>query len=786
MSKIFENDKIHLGLLLFKVRQKWYFFALILPTILVLSFFYARSLTRVYGFKSSIIISATQTGSDRPDVAIDATQIREKKINRDDVIGILKSYDMVRKTTDRLSFGVSYYVGDEPRKNERYGNFLFEVKPDSNSSQMVDVPIYIRPISNTDFELWMKAEDVRVYDYNLQEMWPSKLGSVEFKRKGKFNKPFKMENLNIVVKSEKDLTKFKGVPFHFTINNPDGIAKSYQGKLKVEPVAKESFILEMRTQGTVSQKEIDFLNKMMDVIIEEDLDQKNQKGKQSLEFINKQLDIAEQSLAQSQQSVESLESGQRIMNIDDISKRSTDVLFRLMEERSNLQLRLNSYRSIMTNLRSSPNLDQSIALSNYNIGDNQLNTMVNSLSKLMQDKAERSISETENSPTIVRLNNQIQVTRNNLEVYLDQNIQTSQNNLLNISQRIAQLEAQRTQLPLDNSRLTELRRDFDFNKRKYEELLDKRNEARLALATNAPDIRVVEKAKQQGVTPIKPNTKFIYMVAFLLGLGIPLGIVVVQDLFNDKVQSREDIREVSQIPVLGMIADGGKKIKLVSLQKPRSMVSESFRNLRVNIEQAIQNSGGMGKRIGITSTLDGEGKSYVAVNLGVSLARAKRKVCLLSGDLYKDQLKDYFDYPPQSGLSDYLDDRKTLEEIIHPTGVPNLDIIPGGTIPDSPQEMIIRPEMQRILENLRLQYDYVIMDVAPVGLVSDYFVLKNNLDLSLYLVRYNRTSKKLLQEISDYYEAERVKDIYVVLNGVKFGSMYEFQFKTGKHVYYQS
>ncbi|NJO02071.1 MAG: polysaccharide biosynthesis tyrosine autokinase [Bacteroidia bacterium] len=502
--------------------------------------------------------------------------------------------------------------------------------------------------------------------------------------------------------------------------------------------------------------------------------------------MDSQLRVAQDSLARSNAYVESMESSKALMDIDNQSKSATNNLEELKKERVTAELRLMSYRNVLDYISRDQGVNLGAAPSNFNINDPTINRLLGDLADLNLLKSSRSVSETENSPNMIRLNNEIQTTRKALRDYLMQNVAASQASLQVINQRIGDFENLRTQLPIENSQLDKLKREFEFNQNKYENLLDKRNDARLGLATNTSDFRVVEAAKQEGDKPIKPNTKFIYLISLVLGFGLPLAYIVAEDLMNSRIKSREDIKESTDVPLLAMIAEGPRKVKNPVLDSPKSLVNESLRSLWISLESLWNgNYLNQARVVGITSTVDGEGKTYCAVNLGILYAQAGKRTLLIGADLYKTQFTHHLDVKGY-GLSDYLIGKASMHDIIHNTEVEDLHVIPTGTVPENPQGLLVRPALSSLITELKSQYDYIILDIPPLGLVSDYFVLKNHLDKSLYIIRYNYTGKKLLNEINELYEAEKVDNIYLVFNAVKFASMYEFQFKSGKTVYYQA
>lgn len=780
MSKIIENDRINLGLLFFKIKKAWWMFAILVPLFAVGGYFYAQSLEKVFGFKGSLLLSPNRTGAKKSDELLGISNI-EKGINTDDEIGVITSYDMIKMALQELDFGISYYTGSDYPKNEKYKDFPIEVIIDSANNQLVNTPIYVDIINDKEYRIRIDAEKAPLYNPLEDEVLRNRF-NVKLKKTMRFGRAYRSDDLSFVVNLKGDPKMYGNDQLFFAINYMDGLVKTHRRKLNVEPAKRDSYLIEIRTQGTNTEKNIDFINKLMEVVIADNRQDKNQVGENTIKFIDDKLEESKKLLRQSEIEYKSYQAEHRLMGLDIQSQLATQGIDKLFDERISTQLRKNAYQNVNNALASSQGGDQ-ITSGSFSLKDNYVTTQLNNLSKLQQDRASRITNLTPDHPSIIALDQQIQTSKSQLREFLKQSIKEADGKLFTINQRINEYKNVQSALPIEDKQLNELARRFNNDRENYEKLLDRRFEAQIGLETNTPDIKIIEEAKKERDAPIKPNKKFIYLFSLILGFGFPMGFILLTDMINNKVQSKQDIRDATKIPFLGMIADGGKKHKLLALDRPKSLASESFRSIRLGLEDAMK-----GKEhqqvIGITSTIDGEGKTYCAINLGLSYAVQEYKTLLVVADLYKDQLHKYF---PVSGpgLTQYLKGEASFGEVTKDTPSDHLHVIPSGELPKSPSA-IMRPEkIAALLEEARVHYDKIIIDIPPIGYVSDYFNMENSLDATVYLIRYNYSSKKLLEEISEQYDNKRVNQVYVVLNYVKFSSMYEFEFKNKKHSYYQ-
>ena len=255
------------------------------------------------------------------------------------------------------------------------------------------------------------------------------------------------------------------------------------------------------------------------------------------------------------------------------------------------------------------------------------------------------------------------------------------------------------------------------------------------------------------------------------------------DLANRRIQRPEDLTLATKIPLLGMIAHGTADDTSHLLTDPKGAIAESFRSVRINLQYL---SGGLEKKvIGITSSVPGEGKTFCAVNLAAELALSGRRVVLLECDLRRPTLASYFDIPAGGGLASYLAGHDSLPNVLHSTGLDNLDVVCCGPIPDNPTVLLESQAMSALVKHLRTEYDYVVMDTPPMGYVAEFFVLMRYFEASLYIVRQNYTDKDVLGQINDLYRARKVTDIYTVLNDVHFAKTYGYSYKSKAYAYGQ-
>jgi capsular exopolysaccharide synthesis family protein len=344
-------------------------------------------------------------------------------------------------------------------------------------------------------------------------------------------------------------------------------------------------------------------------------------------------------------------------------------------------------------------------------------------------------------------------------------LQSSYNLTLNdINKRHSLLMAEVNKLPQTERALFSIERKFKLNDNIYTYLMQRRAEAQIAKASNAPDNEIIDRATVIG-GPIKPKTGSNYIIGFLLGLVLPGVFFSLKEVFNNKIETEEEVKKLTNLPVAGHITHSVSDYQDVVLRDPQSNVSEAFRNLRTRMRfftKELKNP-----MILISSSMPGEGKTFSALNLASAYALAGNKTVLVSFDLRKPRIYSEFGINNENGLSTYLIGRDKLDEIIKETGHENLHLIPAGPIPPNPAELASPDKTKVLFDELRKRYDFIITDSAPIGAVSDTYALANSADAVIILVRHNRTIKQLLKDTMEDCRTNGITNMSILMNDIR-------------------
>jgi len=406
-----------------------------------------------------------------------------------------------------------------------------------------------------------------------------------------------------------------------------------------------------------------------------------------------------------------------------------------------------------------------IVPSTFGIEDPSLTSLLTKLYDLEVQYEGLRKSTGENNPILLSIRNEIdKIKPNILENIrsLRQNLVAGKGDLTGTSDRFT---AVLKKLPKKERGLVEISRQQTIKNGIYSFLLQKREETALSYNSAVADTRIVDTASA-GMKPVSPKVTLIYLVAIIFSIGAGVGLVAIREVLNRNIVFRSDIEQYTTIPVIGEIVHHGEEGPLVIGEGTRTMIAEQFRQLRTAL--AYIGINGRRKKILVTSTISGEGKSFVSANLGISLGLTNKKVVLLEMDLRKPMLSQLFNVSREVGLTNYFIGNKEADHIIKSTTVSkNVFIIPSGAIPPNPSELILNGRLEELLVYLETIFDYIIIDSAPSGPVTDAYLISPMSDATLYVVRHGVTPKRAIMMLDENMSLRPLKNPAIVFNGIK-------------------
>jgi len=752
-----EESDFNLKAFLFSYLRHWYFYASALIISFSCAYFYNWYVKPVYVVSTKILIKDDKNTNVGTQELLKDLDVYNVSKNIENEIEILKSRKILKKALGKMEIDVLYYLIGNVKKSQIYTDSPFKVEYDSLNFYAYNNLFYVDIINENKYELHYTIEQTDD-NYKKEHSFGEKIylpfGVIAVNKRSHFDselfndKTYEKRNYRV---------KFN------SINNN---VEFYRAKLKIEQPSQNSSILVLAIEDQIPQRGIDFLNNLVQVYLENDIQEKNKIASSTSDFIKSQLELISTGLKAIEIERQDFKIEKGVTDVSAESKMILENVRSKDNELSNYNLQLSFVDYLLEYVNSNKSLAD-IAPSSLGINDPMLVSLISQITKLEIEKQEVKSNRVGENPALTNVNNQIEYIRKKLI----QNLTSIKGGLLASKQEtekaIAVLEGELRSIPQIERELVSVEREYRVKESLYLYLLQKEAETSLALAASVSDNRVIENARSTPY-PVRPVPSKTFALALLLSLLLPTGLIFVKEQFNDTVGDKKMIEKITKMPILGIVGLSKEKETLVVLEKPKSLIAESFRSIRTNLKYFA--AGEDQKVILITSSVGSEGKTYTAMNLSSIIAASGNKTILLGMDLRKPKIVGDFNISNDKGISSFLIGSDKYEDIIQKTSVENLDVIPSGPIPPNPSELIMNQKMDELIELLKGDYDTVIIDSPPIGLVTDALLLGKFADAIVFVVRQNVTKKDHLTHIGQLYKEGKLKNSSVLFNAVKSGS----------------
>lgn len=746
-----END-FNLTNIFYKYLAYWKWFVISLMITLTVAFFYLKTQTPLFNIQSSILIKDDTKGLSQGDMLKQLDIFSGTKVV-DNEIEILKSYNLMEKAVISLNLQVSYFAEDKFKDVELYGK---------------DCPIQLKLFKASPLTY---TESLRINIINKDKVTINgkavPLNRTIHTSYGTFNisltgKSLEIKEIIVQIAPLSELTE------------------NYMKLLRVEPSSKMSSVLLMSMENSVPQKGKDLLNMLTLEYNKAGLEDKNRVAYNTLAFIEKRLELVSSDLKDVEKEVENYKSREGITEISTEAK-----LFLENVQQSDMQLnQVQIQQSVLDGINQYVNTNdnhQRTVPATLGIEDPTLLSLIGQLTEL-ETKREQTIKlMKEDNPIMLALDKQIE----NIKGGIKENIHTLQKSLTITRDKLKKQNSIMGGLiktiPGKERILVDITRQQAIKNDTYVFLLQKREETALSYASAVSDSRTIDQARS-GNKPVKPVKQNIYLIFGLFGMALPIGIIYILDLLNNKIKNRRDIESVTNAPILSEISFSEHENILVINKTDRSLLSEQIRALRTNL--SFLSAGKGAQCLLFTSSMSGEGKSFISLNLGASLAMIGKKTVILEMDMRKPKLHSSLKISNKKGLSNYLVGNAELQEILQPVkGQDGYYIIPCGTIPPDPAELLVNGRIQELFKELRTQFDHIIIDAPPVGMVTDAQILEQHSDATLFLLRHDFTPKERLKIIERLFSEKKFKHLNLIFNAIKEGGKYGYEYGYGYGYY---
>ncbi len=559
--------------------------------------------------------------------------------------------------------------------------------------------------------------------------------------------------------------------------SPDQLTNIYRTNLKVDPVEDYASVFNLSFDGYSPQQGADYLNTLMKLYILQGMEWKSRAADNTIDFIEAQLGLISDSLRLAENSMESFRLNNRFV---DLTLEGTLVLQRLEKfegEKNMLGLQVQYYEYLIDYLDARDDSESIISPSVMGVTDPVLVRLVGEFAALQQQKKQMVFTVKENQPQVQLLNRQVEDARAALKENVNSALSQLKLSVNNVNERIGAVERELGRLPGTERRLIGIQRKFDLNNSVYTYLLERRAEAGIAKASQITDNRVIDEAMVQNSSRIKPKEMKNYLTAALLGLIIPMALIVIFDLLNNKIIGRHDIERLTKAPIIGYISHSEYHVEDPVAEKPGSTLAESFRAVRTSL--SFYSGQEKCPVIVISSPVSGEGKTFVSVNLATIISMMNKKVLIVGLDLRKPRVHAILKAGNGHGMSQYLSNTATFEEVIAPTQIPNLSFAPSGPVPPNPAELIGSPKMTEFINRARNEFDTIIIDTPPVGIVTDALLLNRLANVTLFVVRQRYTTRGSVQLLDEIYRKGEMPNVSMLVNDISASGYYGYGLRYG-------
>ena len=748
----------------FKYIIRWPWFIASVIFCLICAWLYLKVTTPVYNINASIIIKDDKKGGNTGNdlSAFEDLGIISSSKNIDNEIEILRSKSLIKDVVSELGLYISYSGEGRFQKPDLYGSSPILVHFLPEDAERLKAPILLtvnyQSGNQIDVTATINGNTINKHFTELPAVLSGEAGTLTF-----------TSNPAAPITSSGSID--------VSIVNPLSVAKGYRSALSIEPTSKTTSVVTVSIKNTNKKRGEDFINKLVEIYNKNANNDKNEVAQNTARFIDERISVINQELGTTEQELESFkrEAGLTDLSSDAQLAVSEQSAYEKLCVENGTQLNLVQY---LSEYIQKPENATATLPANVGLNDETLSDLIAQYNALILERNRLLRTSSETNPVVRRLESNIQDMRAGILT----TIASVRKGLLitkaDLDRQAGKYAGRISNAPAQERRFVSIQRQQEIKAGLYLMLLQKREENNIALAATANNAKIIDDALADDF-PISPNKKIIYMAAFVLGLGIPVAIIYILNLLSYRIEGRTDVERLTNVSIIGDVPlnDSEDKHAIAVRENDNDIMAETFRSLLFMLGDPDR------KVILVTSTMSGEGKTFIASNLAVSLALLGKKVIIVGLDIRKPGLNKVFRiHHKEKGITGFLSAPQStdLRSMILPSEVSdNLHVLPGGAIPPNPTELLARKSLDDAIELLKKDYDYVVLDTAPIGMVTDTQLIARVADISVYVCRADYTHKNDYQLINELYANKRLPGLCTVINGLdmkkkKYGYYYGY------------
>ena len=720
----------------------WPLFVLSVIVAVAVAYIYLRYATPIYQATATVIIKDEKKGNEESKLVESLDQISSKKIVENE-IEIIQSRKLMQDVVTNLGLYAPIY-----QKGDFHDVLAYTISPVSIVALYPDSLNYFKRIDLNYNKNNRQVTLDHKYTYPLDSVVTTPFGKLKFFPNQYFTSDTTHRQL------------------YFSLDQPGDVVAGFLGGLKAEAASKLSSIVDLTYRDPDPVRAENILNELIKSYQESANQEKDALARNTLSFVNTRLALVSHDLDSIEQRVQQFKSSNLAVDISAQGQLYLQNVSANNQKLGDVNTQIAILDKVSDYVKSNNNSKEGIVPSTLGISDPQLNQLIEKLynSQLEYDNLKKTVGE--NNPSLVALRDRI----NTIKPSILSNINSQRQSLLasrdNISATNNSYNSVLQSVPQKERQLLDISREQQIKSDLYSFLLQKKEESEIAAASASSNSRVVDYA-QASFSPVSPRKLLIYALSIVVFIGICGAFIFIKEFLTGKVLYRQEIESLTTIPIIGEIAFDKSKEKIVIEKGTRSLVAEEFRKLRISLSfLGIDPSH---KKILVTSSISGEGKSFISANLAVSLSLTGKKVALVDMDLNNPTLDKILNVTREAGVTEFLEGEKDPEEIIkHVEGNENLFFISAGAIlPENPSELLSNGKVSAILHYLENIFDYIVVDTSPMVLVTDGYLLTGLCDATLYVIRHHYTPKMLIKRLDENTYINPINNPAIIFNGVK-------------------
>ena len=772
----------------FRYFSYWPWFIASIFICCIAMFFFIFYSTPVYKISSSVLIKVSDQNqypvSLKGSMEMQDIGLFSITKNFDNEVEILQSKTLIHKVVCDLNL----YTNIVEERLWGYNIPLYKDSPiyiymTPQEADKLESTIELHISYTANHRLYVKAEYKYMDKYNnmkevkeekvfesLPAIYPTNVGTISFIQNDSVLRQATVNNIRLLA----------------SIQAPNKIVNEYKNQLTLKPASKTTTIVQMELENAIKERGVDFINALINTYNQYANDEKNEVAQKSAEFIEERLKIINQELSMTENQLVDFKQSSGLTNLSNDMKMTLEENSKYEQQRiaNSTQIRLLNY---LKNYIENPANSYEIIPINVGQEDENLNSIIERYNDLLVERKRLLRTSSESNPAVININTSIGA--------MYQNVKTAVNNVLkglqiaqeDIDRQVRKLEYQIIKTPQNEKEFLTISRQQEIKASLYTMLLQKREENAITLASTAKNGRIIENAAPDK-SPVFPRKLLFMAVAVLIGLGIPVIFIYLRDFFKYKIEDSDEVKRFTNLSSICEIpyekqAKGSYHVKVRKGQN--GIIEEAFRGLRTQLQFLSRNKNQI---ILVTSSIPNEGKTFIASNLAISLSLLNKRVLIIGLDIRNPQLNKVFGLHSSKGITDYLGDPEQIHliDLICPSeNYENLDILVSGTIPPNPTELLSDSLFSETMNLLKKQYDYVIVDTAPISLVADTSIIALTADLGVFVCRMDFTPKEYLQNIHILRDQCNLSQLVCVVNGVDMNKRkHKYRYKYGKRYGY--